>query len=482
MNARILLNFRVSTLCRFLALGSLVAGLGLVGCSSPAATPDSQNANTDDTAGDDLGTADGSDRDGEDGSDATDHADVVPEDGHADADTSPKDVPDGVNNPETTPDTADTGPDAKPDVPPVPPICKEAKGSCALCQLCPAFPICTLAAIGKPELKTYANDCAAMCALNALKWPTEVAGKVWPTECPACPMCTPDDIKTKSPQCVTLTSGAKITVDYKCEVGCVADAKMQADGITPVSSNGACKLKCTDPVASGGAGCLSKAQPICAKEDNKTYNGQCDMENCGTPGCYPIGDTAESAKCVPSAMTKECDGACYDAAKDGACTTGCLPVCGVKKIALPNKSTAIVATSYRNACIAAAAGAQVGDCTGISATPADVCAAAVLYTAKGCCENVPYGIVHPVCASQTVSGKPDLFVTFQNQEEFDCLVPKNDPSWTWQYASACICNCNNNDQPVCGANGFTYQNACQADCYNPPKGSFTYTTGPCGTP
>ena len=100
----------------------------------------------------------------------------------------------------------------------------------------------------------------------------------------------------------------------------------------------------------------------------------------------------------------------------------------------------------------------------------------MLYQAKGCCEDVEYGIIHPICASKTEPGKPDTYVTFQNQGEYDCLT-KGNSAWTFQYASACICSCNNNEQPVCGANGFTYQNACQAQCYNGKD--FTYGAGPC---
>ena len=476
MNARILLSFRVSTLCRFLAVGSLVASFGLVGCGTKATATDDATVTEQDGSTDDLGTSD-ADRDGDDATDTTDHTDTTDQaDGHGDADGSTEqgDAPDAIDTGSDVAVDVDT---SKPDIP-MPPICPEAKGSCALCTLCPAFPVCTLKEVGKPDLKTYPNDCAAMCALNAINWPSEVGTQLWASECPACPLCTPTDMKTASPYCVTLNSGAKVTVEHQCEIGCLPDAKMQVDGKTPVASKGACKAKCTDPVSSGGAGCKVKGQPICAQQDNSTYTNQCQMENCDIAGCYPDGATAKTAACAPGSMTKECDGACYDAKKTPSCPATCSPVCGISKKKLLNGQTLTIGTSFRSACIAAAEGATVGDCAGISNSSADACAGGVLYTAKGCCENVDYGIIHPVCASQTVAGKPDQYVTFQNQGEYDCLTAGTS-TWTFQYASACVGSCSGNYQPVCGADGFTYQNACQADYYNPPAGTFTYTNGPC---
>lgn len=473
MNARILLNFRVSTLCRLLAVGSLIAGLGLTGCGTKATTDDATSVDNDSTDSE-LGVTDDADGAGDDTPD-TAGKDGTDQDGSTDAVTPA----DGISGTDGKTGDADAGtdisgdtPDVKPDTGPALPICPEAKGSCALCTLCPAFPICTLAAVGKPDLKTYPNDCAAICALNAVNWPAEVGGQVWPTECPACPLCTPADLKLADPWCVTTNAGTQVNVDHKCEVGCVPDVKM--NGTTAVATPGACKVDCTKPVASGGPGCVLKGQPICAKEDNTTYNNQCQMENCNVKGCYP--GTAPSAACTPSKMTKECDGACYDKNKTPNCTSECSPVCGVKKVKLSTGVTLPVGTSYRTACIAAADGATVGDCTGISATPTDPCAANTLYKAQGCCPDVEYSIIHPVCGSLTVAGQPDQWVTFQNQGEYDCLT-KGNGNWTFQYAEACICNCNNNEAPVCGANGFTYQNACQAKCYN--GDAFTYTTGTC---
>jgi hypothetical protein len=94
------------------------------------------------------------------------------------------------------------------------------------------------------------------------------------------------------------------------------------------------------------------------------------------------------------------------------------------------------------------------------------------------CDDLAYGIIHPVCASQIIPGKPVLFMTFQNQAEFTCLT-QGDPTWTFEYQGACICNCNNNFQPVC-VGGFKYQNACQAQCYIGPN--VPICPAACGTP
>ena len=57
---------------------------------------------------------------------------------------------------------------------------------------------------------------------------------------------------------------------------------------------------------------------------------------------------------------------------------------------------------------------------------------------------------------------------------------KKDPKakqWEFKYLGACICKCNKTDKAVCGADGLTYQNACQAKCYN--DDSFTWKDGAC---
>ena len=488
MNIAKLLTFRACDL-RLVAIAALLAGLSLDGCGSPNPIADanggagpggdtSEDSGTTDDAQDADDVADAPESDVPDAADAEVQDDVGDSGPPADAPSEVSGTKDGGGDSDSV-DAADIKKDTGPSY--LDKICAKANKSCSLCSLCGDYPVCTIKAIGSTEFTTYPNDCFAICGLKADNWPAEVGGatggKLWPKECPGCAACTPDDMKLTNDQyCVTLNSGAKQQVEHKCEIGCVADAKMDASG-KPITLKGPCKLKCTDPVASGGAGCKAKGQPICATEDNGTYSNVCKMENCNIAGCYADGGSAATANCAPGKMTKNCDGACYDKNKWPTCKDDCAAVCGVKEIKLANGKTQLVGSSYRNACIAAAEGAKINDCTNISMNASSICSAS-LYNNKGCCDGVEYNIIHPLCAVQTVTGKPDLWVTFRNQGEFTCLT-QNDPSWIIKYPTACVCECEDTYVPVCGANGFTYTNACQAECFNPPKGSFSWTNGAC---
>lgn len=480
MKTRMILQFRLTAL---LMTGALVA----FGCSSNNTPSDTGTGGTGDGGvGDEaVGTDDVVDES---------RSDVTTGDG--DDTRTDEGVSDTVTDTDAATETSDTGGGdtdadndadvAKPDVQ-VPPICKEAKNNCKNCALCPGQqPICTLKEIGGTEYKTYPGDCAAMCALNAVKWPAEVTDKngdlqVFPGECPACPSCTPTDMKTPSAYCATLNSGEKVTVAHQCELECLADAKKDTAGKV-VASKGACKQACTDPPPNGG-GCTFANEPVCAKEDNTTYGNICKMEHCDLKGCYS--GTAETAQCTPGKMTKECDGACYDAVKDKSCPATCAPTCAIKKVT-NGTTTTIQSKTFRSPCIAAENGYQTGSCDGVTQTSTDICSAS-LYVNTPCCPGVNYNQVNPFCGFKSQgSGKPDLYVTFISQAEFTCFKAA-DPTWlnvfndpiTNQPASgACICNCNGNVAPVCGADGFTYTNACQATCFNPDP-SYTYTTGPC---
>ena len=472
------LNMRWTLLCQ----AALMAGLVLTvapGCGNNGTTTTESGA-TDDTSTAEDGTVSTDDTSGstDDTSSDTIASDI--------ADTAePKDA---TETADVGVDTQDAGTDATIDIQKDTNgleklLCKEAKGSCALCSLCPAFPVCTLASLGGTDLKTYPNDCAAICALNATKWPEEVGGadpatggKLWPTKCPACPACTPDDMDKAEPgSCVTTNSGTSVTVDHLCEAACVPDVKLDANN-KPIAKSGKCKLACTDPVPAGG-GCTSKLQPVCSATDGNTYVNACQMQNCDKKGCFPEGTQTLSTTCTPGSMTKECDGECYDKSKTPNCSVSCNPTCARSTKKLNGGQVVDVAKTFRSSCVAQAEGYKTGDCTGVSATPADTCSYQI-YDNRPCCADVDYGFVFPVCASQPQTGKPDLFVTFVNKGEFDCFA-KADPTWLSQYDGACVCNCTANEQPQCGADGITYLNPCQAQCYNKDNPAFTFVPGPC---
>lgn len=435
MNLRIRGAFTLLTVC-----------LLAVGCSSSktASTPAADVGEEDTATDEDVAvTADAAD---------AKVGDTIP----------PKDIitKDGVVTPDVpvgkdSTDPVDVAPDATKKLPL--PAC--AAGDCAKCKTdCPAAAQCS------PDKKTtYFNDCDAICTLNleAGLDATWTAGA-----CPACDKCTAADkpatgwgTDPAAGWCVKMNDGSQKTVSMECESKCMTNVKSVAKG--------ACVAKCSQPVGAGGAGCSGSYQPVCATQDSKTYGNTCKMQACDVDGCYPAGETAKTAKCAPKAMTKECDGECYDATKNASCPSTCNPVCAITKTG--------AGQSFRSACIATAAGAKVANCDGVSATKADICAASVLYNNRGCCEDVDYATVKPVCGVQKTTDS-EAWVTFRNQSEYNCLTA-GQTGWTVKYASPCVCNCPDTGDAVCGSDKLTYTNDCQAKCYNGPN--FVTTAGAC---
>jgi len=452
----------------WLILGVL-ASLATAACSSekpPAVDPEEGDVdeNSDVTSTLDGADAGGGGDTGGDAGDGSAQDANGPSDGGGDGDGGPaSDAVDAADD--VTEQTDAGGGDAKADASapklPLPecagPITLSDTSRCANCATkCKEQPICG------PNKKTYKNDCEAICDLKAFDG---LKGEWSQKACPACSFCGAGD-KPDGPWCVTLNSGAKVEVQLSCEALCL-DAKKDAAG-APVKYKGACKSACSNPAPAGGGCNFTKYLPVCAKEDGKTYAGMCHMQNCDLNGCFPVGETKQSATCAPDKMTKECDGECYDAAKTPSCPKECNPVCGIVKATATSTAKG---RSFRNLCIAKIAGATVNSCEGISATATDVCSGS-LYAGKGCCPDVDYSIVKQVCAS-----KADKWVTFRSQSEFNCLTD-GDKDWVFQYQGPCVCNCANLDKPVCGDDGQTYSNKCQAECYN-PGGKFSYKDGPC---
>ena len=476
----------------------------------PAAKPDTAQEDTEEADGTDdasgpgdSAVADGSPSDSAavdaDATAGTDGDAPVGTDGTSPGDTASGSdaAADASDQDSVTPGSDAVSPDAADAVvKPKLPLPDCAQGNCLNClnpAKCPVQQICV-------DGTTFANDCDAICKLQAFDGLDKVAKTLLPKACPDCEACgttftkcntqtklcakcengkctdgskscsAAADCLTAFEACATLKSGAKVTINLPCMASCIdVDPKINV-------TNGACKSTCSQPAPAGGNCPMDAYQPVCAKEDGKSYATACAMNHCDLAGCDGLGETAKTSACTANTLTKECDGECFadaikvsDTAKN--CPKECTPVCGITKIGKGQ--------SFRNQCLAENAGAKVGDCTGISTTNQDLCSAS-FFKAKPCCPDVKYGPadIKQVCASRQAD-KPeakDTWVTFRNAAEFKCLTA-GDGKWTQQYLGPCICDCTDVAQPVCGADGLTYTNGCQAECYN-GKG-FDFKNGPC---
>lgn len=476
---------------------ALAIGAGLAACADAPSTAD-EGSNTDE---DTTGGADGAIADGAGGQDATAGTDGGAQTG---SDTN------AAGDTATTADTTAAGSDAAvadggaatgdagsaqadgagtdaggpPDIGPVKKLpLPDCAYNCNDCAKCPDTPMCV-------DGKTYLNDCQAICDLQAFDWPQGIAS-LTQGACPECKSCNPNDKPGTDPKfCAKTKGGAWVPVMLECELDCLelwkkvpcTNNKCEGSGV-------ACNTdyECSkESVLAGGcqkqnecmqapASCpVKKFMPVCAS-DGMSYQHECAMTNCDKKGCFPLGEDAKSSGCTASKLTKLCEGECFDAEKWKACASdsGCAPVCGLHK---DGKGV-----SYRNKCVASLEGAKVASCDGISATPADKCSAELYAEAndgkgRGCCD-IDYSIVKPVCASRTGADSKAVWYSFRSNSEFECLTGADKANWTFQYQGPCICQCPDVSKPVCGADGQTYQNACQAECYG--GANFKWENGEC---
>ncbi|MCO4764475.1 MAG: hypothetical protein KC502_23395 [Myxococcales bacterium] len=360
--------------------------------------------------------------------------------------------------------------------------------SCSDCTKCADTPMCV-------NGQTFLNDCSAICTLKAYNWPTGVT--LAQGKCPDCKACK-TNTKPDAPDafCAKTKGGAYVPVKQECELECLelanpdkcSGGKCGKSGLSctkdwqcsPKSEviKGSCgKFNiCMQPKASGGAACpVNEYKPVCSKKDGTTYATACAMQACDLSGCYPIGDSAKTKQCEPGKMVPECQGECYDTKKwKDKCPGDCNPVCAVV-----NGQSSGAARTFRNGCIAKGQGAAVLSCDGVSATKKDKCSVELYQAANqgACCPDVDYSIVKQVCAAKG-TGASAVWYTFRTQSEFDCLTAGKKGDWTFKYLGPCVCNCTQTKKPVCGDDGVTYQNACQAKCYNGDK--FNWKDGACG--
>ncbi len=328
--------------------------------------------------------------------------------------------------------------------PTAPPDC--ANGVFNGCGTCPADPVCA-------DGITWTSACAAISLAQAVTWTSGA--------CPSCKACTAALASLQPAWAVQSANGLKLDLADPCQAWCVPDLKLDASG-GAFLGKGAWKTECSGLPVNGV--CPLVDEPVCAEEDGQTYRSVCALQHCDLDECaYP--GASNKGGCTPGAMHVACAGECYNAAKAPGCGSACAPTCGAKILQLPDGVTQTVYRSFRNTCTANAAGWSAMDCSYLNGLGGS-CAAS-LYVNHGCCEGVDYGAIAPVCASSPVAGKPDKFVTFRNQQELLCFAG-SDPSWTFQYDGPCVCSCTNNSQFVCGGDGLTYLNACQAECFGGP--------------
>ena len=499
---------RLNQMCRTVSKTALYCMCVLaLACGTTESTDDGSGngggAADTSVAADSTAVADGDEQDS--GTTATDAggADQTSEDGAATPDSTVEDAASG-SDASTGEDAsasdagaadaaggADTGEPAK--KLPLP----ECAKSCDECAKCPDTPMCV-------NGQTFLNDCEAVCKLKAYNWPSGLT--LSQGKCPECKACTTNaGPNAEDAFCAKTKGGVYVPVKQECELECLELATPvkcingTCDGsATSCKQDWQCSPKseiikgscgkfnlCSQPTNKGGAECPVNAyQPVCSKKDGKTYATSCAMQACDLSGCFAVGKQAKTPQCEPGKMEIACEGECYDTAKyQGKCPSDCAPVCAIN-----NGSGAGPARTYRNGCIAKAEGAAELQCKGVAITTKDekgnedVGACSVsLYAGVNqgaCCPDVDYSIVKQVCASKGQGGTAQ-WLTFRSQAEFECLTGNN-KDWTFQYLGPCICNCTETFKPVCGKDGVTYQNACQAKCYGGEK--LTVTDGTCNNP
>ncbi|MEK6607510.1 MAG: Kazal-type serine protease inhibitor domain-containing protein [Myxococcota bacterium] len=349
--------------------------------------------------------------------------------------------------------------------------------------------------------QTYANPCEAKCA----------GVESCPGECPKNPKCIEKcigdaagcdpvcgiDGVTYPSRCVSECMRVPIACENPCEAGCAVEGESEGECGCDV---GACPcgdgdVECNPVCALDGATYANAEQAACVGQTVLCYGecpcacGECSDE--GPIVCTDLGP-------YPNACEAACDG--IDSICVGDCSCGelggyCEPMCGFNGVTYANTSQA--------------------DCAGVGISCFGACpCGAEMFCANGVdddgdgytdCDDPDCGAACEGCACSDVWSPVcgGNGVTYSNTCEADCAdvgvacpgeCPcaeicgngiDDDLDGLIDCADAdcsdrpeCGCLCPDIWSPVCGANGVTYSNTCEADCAG--VGVVCTSTCPCG--
>ena len=286
---------------------------------------------------------------------------------------------------------------------------------------------------------TYGNACTARAA------GVEVAAE---GEC-ACscrekyePVCGANG-QTFSNRCEAACQGAEVVADGECSVECACDAEYApVCGVDGQTYGNACAAACQGVEVGAEGECGPSCEPVLCEiacdDGFERDDAGCEICACAdAPQCDAERSCPPNARCVDGTCVLEC-----------ACDDEQAPVCGAH------------GQTYRNACEAACQGAEIvreGACDAECAPlPCAIfCEHGMALDAAGCevCECLP---------------PPDA----------PCDADSACPPDAACVNGACVaddCACEDVDAPVCGEDGQTYGNACEAGC----AGASLRFDGPC---
>ncbi len=300
----------------------------------------------------------------------------------------------------------------------------ECEGGCA----CPDVwaPVCSFDGV------TYGNECEARCAGQAVSYWGSCRGEcgcadVW------APVCGTDG-NTYGNLCQADCAQVTTAYEGRCEAGCICPAvEAPVCGVDGVTYGNACEAGCAavevafEGACSTGCACDLQFDPVCGV-DGRTYGNACLA---GCEGIEVVSPGVCACEC-PAVWAPVCgdDGNTYGnaceagcagvgARHDGMCAAGCIcpdlwaPVCGAD------------GATYGNGCEASCAGVP-------AAYPGE------------CQQNCPAVACDLACPNGFALGADGC-------PECRC-------------AEAPGCACTAEYAPVCGFNGVTYGNACEAGC------------------